>query len=190
MRCAGISNDRSSLPGLLRSGRSPDWTSHRIGIASPAASKIGCTRRRNDAYRSPTCTYAVTARNPSMAGTVPNRTGRRVRCTWFLPEADTDAGALVCFAWTRSGHGKGQSGNTRGRSRALVRTLASGILPASCVIAADRCLRCAGLSDIREMLPQSHGDSAGAVRQRRRRPSPVGPSSTNRIGFVHVTQTC
>lgn len=140
-------------------------TSHRIGIASPAASKIGCTRRRNDAYRSPTCTYAVTARNPSMAGTVPNRTGRRVRCTWFLPEADTDAGALVCFAWTRSGHGKRQSGNTRGRSRALVRTLASGILPASCVIAADRCLRCAGLSDIREMLPRRLGGSSPAEAQ-------------------------
>lgn len=160
-------------------------TSHRIGIASPAASKIGCTRRRNDAYRSPTCTYAVTARNPSMAGTVPNRTGRRVRCTWFLPEADTDAGALVCFAWTRSGHGKGQSGNTRGRSRALVRTLASRILPA-CVIAADRCLR------------RSFGHPRNAPTATRReqfgrgadRPSPVGPSSTNRIGFVHVTQTC
>lgn len=166
--CAGISNDRS--PGKVRSSRSLACfgpvgrrTSHRIGIASPAASKIGCTRRRNHAYRSPTCTYAVTARNPSMAGTVPNRTCRRVRCTWFLPEVDTETLALL---FVSRGRDRATGRDNQATQEGARERLSAPSPPASSLPASSQPIdACAGLSDIREMLPRRLGGSSPAEAQ-------------------------
>lgn len=141
-------------------------TSHRIGIASPAASKIGCTRRRNHAYRSPTCTYAVTARNPSMAGTVPNRTCRRVRCTWFLPEVDTETLALL---FVSRGRDRATGRDNQATQEGARERLSAPSPPASSLPAASsQPIDASGAPVFRTSEKCSHGDSAGAVRQRRR----------------------